>query len=126
MFFFLSSSSSSSSLSSSTHLAGVLADEQAVARAPHVLPPLRGVPDGRGLPAEVALDHVLVPLAGDVDGGLAHAARHGGGVPGQRVVVGRQVEAVHHHHLLLLLAGGGRGRGGDTCRREREGRAVSL
>ena len=40
-------------------LAAALADEEAVAGAPHVLAPGRGVPDGRGLVAGVALHHML-------------------------------------------------------------------
>jgi hypothetical protein len=40
-------------------LRGALADEETVAGAPHVLPPWRGVPDGRGLVALAALHHVL-------------------------------------------------------------------
>ena len=53
-----------------SHLAGVLAYEQTVAGAPHVLPPRGRVSDGRGLVAGAALDHVLITLAGNVDGGL--------------------------------------------------------
>jgi hypothetical protein len=67
-------------------LAGVLADEQAVARAPHVLSSRGRVPDGRGLGAAGALDHVLVALAGNVDGALAHPARHHGRSAAHRVV----------------------------------------
>ena len=40
-------------------LAAALADEETVARAPHILPPGRGVPDGRGLIALRALDNML-------------------------------------------------------------------
>ena len=40
-------------------LAAALADEETVARAPHILPPGRGVPDGRGLIALWALDNML-------------------------------------------------------------------
>lgn len=54
-------------------LRGALADEETVAGATHVLPPWRGVPDGRGLVALAALHHVLVFFAGDVDHVLADA-----------------------------------------------------
>ena len=40
-------------------LAAALADEEAVAGAPHVLAPGWGVPDGRGLVAHTALDNML-------------------------------------------------------------------
>lgn len=53
-----------------------LADEQAVARAAHILLAGRRVPDGGRLHAPRTLDHVLVPLVRDVDHALAHAARH--------------------------------------------------
>ena len=53
-----------------TYLAGALADEEAIARASDILSARRGVPDGRGLVAAAALDHVLVALAADVDGSL--------------------------------------------------------
>ncbi len=91
------------------HLACVLAYEEAVARAPDVLPALGRVPDGRGLPAEVALYHVLVSLARDVDVCLADAAGDTRGVPGHGAVVGGEVEGVNHHHLRAVAVGGGGG-----------------
>ena len=40
-------------------LAAALADQETVAGAPHIFPPRRGVPDGRGLVALWALDNML-------------------------------------------------------------------
>ena len=40
-------------------LAAALADEETVAWAPHIFPPGRGVPDGRGLITLRALDNML-------------------------------------------------------------------
>jgi hypothetical protein len=67
----------------------VFADEEAVARTADVLPAGGSVPDGRCLRAARALDHVLVALPGDVDGGLAHAARDHGRATADGVVRGR-------------------------------------
>ena len=44
-------------------LAAALADEETVTRAPHILPPGRGVPDGRGLIALRTLDNMLQTLS---------------------------------------------------------------
>ena len=57
-------------------LAGVLTDEEAVARAADVLPAGGGVADGRGLGAVGTLDHVLIAFARYVDSVLKIKGGH--------------------------------------------------
>lgn len=63
-------------------LRGALADQQAVAGAPHVLLAWRSAADWCSLVALGALDHVLLALARDVNGRLAHAACDDRAAPG--------------------------------------------
>lgn len=55
-------------------LTAALADEETVAGTPHILPTWGSVPDRRGLVTRVTLDHMLVLLARNINGGAAHSA----------------------------------------------------
>ncbi len=72
-----------------------LADEEAIARTPHVLATGGRVADGRGFGALAALDHVLIAFARYVDHVLADATRD------HRT---RAVEAVVGRRRLLVSA----------------------
>ena len=87
-------------------LAAALADEEAVAGAPHVLAPGRGVPDGRGLVADWTLHYVLHNLTvsrGELRRGLTHL-----------IFLPRDVDhvaadpAAHHGHPARHSVVGGR------------------
>ncbi len=91
-----------------SYLAGVFADEQTIARTAHVLPPSGRIPNGCCLPAERALDHMLLTLSRDVDGHLAHATCHRRRLARQRAVLGSHIYMItgYHEGFVVTLVGG--------------------
>jgi len=67
-------------------LAAALADEEAVAGAPHVLTAWGGIADGGGFVAGGAFHNMLVLLSRDVNHAAAHPAADHGHAPAQGVV----------------------------------------
>jgi len=72
-------------------LTAALANEETVARAPHVFPARGRVSDWSGLIARVALNNMLVLFTGDINHVAAYTAADHGHTPGKGVVGGRQL-----------------------------------
>jgi len=75
----------------SNSLAAALADEETVAGTPDILAAWRSIPDRCCLVTRVALDNMLILLAGDVDHVAADPAGDHGDPARHRVVGGRQL-----------------------------------